>query len=72
MGQDVVAARLDDPSRPRLQHRRAGLGLRVSGGVDAQALYLLRFFGAARNIENGGSLTIIASGWWRPVRRWMR
>jgi transcription termination factor Rho len=34
----------------------------LSGGVDASALYPpKRFFGAARNIENGGSLTIIAS-----------
>ena len=32
------------------------------GGVDAQALYPpKKFFGAARNIENGGSLTIISS-----------
>ncbi len=34
----------------------------LSGGVDSQALYKpKRFFGAARNIENGGSLTIIAT-----------
>ncbi|SDN74660.1 transcription termination factor Rho [Cryobacterium flavum] len=34
----------------------------LSGGVDASALYPpKRFFGAARNIENGGSLTILAS-----------
>ena len=34
----------------------------LSGGVDAQALYPpKKFFGAARNIENGGSLTIISS-----------
>src|SRR5664279_3924626 len=33
----------------------------LSGGVDSQALYKpKRFFGAARNIDNGGSLTIIA------------
>ena len=34
----------------------------MSGGVDAKALHKpKRFFGAARNIENGGSLTIIAT-----------
>ncbi len=34
----------------------------LSGGVDSNALHKpKRFFGAARNIENGGSLTIIAS-----------
>ena len=34
----------------------------LSGGVDAHALHKpKRFFGAARNIENGGSLTIIAT-----------
>ena len=35
----------------------------LSGGVDSNALQRpKRFFGAARNIENGGSLTIIATG----------
>jgi transcription termination factor Rho len=34
----------------------------LSGGVDANALHRpKRFFGAARNVENGGSLTIIAT-----------
>ncbi|MBC7099991.1 transcription termination factor Rho, partial [Candidatus Bipolaricaulota bacterium] len=34
----------------------------LSGGVDSTALYPpKRFFGAARNIENGGSLTILAT-----------
>ncbi len=37
-------------------------GRTMSGGVDAGALYpAKRFFGAARNIEDGGSLTIIAT-----------
>ena len=37
-------------------------GTVLSGGVDANALHKpKRFFGAARNIENGGSLTIIAT-----------
>jgi transcription termination factor Rho len=34
----------------------------LSGGVDAYALHKpKRFFGAARNVENGGSLTILAT-----------
>jgi transcription termination factor Rho len=34
----------------------------LSGGVDANALYEpKRFYGAARNIEDGGSLTIVAT-----------
>jgi len=34
----------------------------LSGGVDSTALYPpKRFFGAARNIEHGGSLTILAA-----------
>ncbi len=37
-------------------------GKKLSGGVDANALHKpKRFFGAARNIEHGGSLTIIAT-----------
>jgi len=37
-------------------------GRTLSGGIDTAALYPpKRFFGAARNIENGGSLTIIAT-----------
>ena len=37
-------------------------GRTLSGGLDPGALYLpKRFFGAARNIENGGSLTILAT-----------
>ncbi|MDO4988134.1 MAG: transcription termination factor Rho [Synergistes sp.] len=37
-------------------------GRTLSGGIDPAALYFpKRFFGAARNIENGGSLTIIAT-----------
>ena len=36
-------------------------GRSLSGGLDAGALYKpKKFFGAARNIENGGSLTILA------------
>lgn len=37
-------------------------GRTLSGGIDAGALYFpKKFFGAARNIENGGSLTILAT-----------
>jgi transcription termination factor Rho len=55
-------ARLDHPPRPRLQHRRALSGKVLTGGVDANALQRpKRFFGAARNIEEGGSLSIIAT-----------
>jgi transcription termination factor Rho len=55
-------ARLDHPPRPRLQHRGAPSGKILSGGVDSNALHKpKRFFGAARNIEEGGSLTIIAT-----------
>lgn len=37
-------------------------GRTLSGGLDPAALYMpKRFFGAARNIENGGSLTILAT-----------
>ena len=37
-------------------------GRTLSGGIDPSSLYKpKRFFGAARNIENGGSLTIIAT-----------
>ena len=47
---------------PRLQHGAAALGKVLSGGLDANALQRpKRFFGAARNIEEGGSLTIMAT-----------
>ena len=37
-------------------------GRTLSGGIDPVALYpSKRFFGAARNVENGGSLTIVAT-----------
>ncbi|MCB0046338.1 MAG: transcription termination factor Rho [Caldilineaceae bacterium] len=39
-----------------------GAGRTLSGGVDAKALEIpRRFFGLARNIENGGSVTVIAT-----------
>ena len=63
-GQDVVIL-LDSITRlaRALQHRSARTrGKILSGGVDANALQKpKRFFGAARNIEEGGSLTILAT-----------
>ncbi|AIZ15160.1 transcription termination factor Rho [Bifidobacterium catenulatum] len=63
LGQDVVVL-LDSMTRlARAYNIAAPASVRIlSGGVDAQALYPpKKFFGAARNIENGGSLTIISS-----------
>lgn len=56
-------ARLHNAPGQGLQHRVAGERQDTLGaGVDANALQKpKRFFGAARNIENGGSLTIIAT-----------
>jgi len=55
-------ARLDHAPGACLQHGRAGLRQGADRGVDANALQRpKRFFGAARNIEEGGSLTIIAT-----------
>ncbi|HPF69238.1 MAG TPA: transcription termination factor Rho [Candidatus Krumholzibacteria bacterium] len=40
----------------------AGTGRTLSGGVDSRALEIpRRFFGMARNVENGGSITVIAT-----------
>ena len=63
MGHDVVIL-LDSITRlARAYNLSAPASGRImSGGVDSTALYPpKRFFGAARNIEHGGSLTIIAS-----------
>ena len=63
LGQDVVVL-LDSITRLSRAYNLAApaSGRILSGGVDASALYPpKRFFGAARNIENGGSLTILAS-----------
>jgi len=63
MGQDVVVL-LDSITR---LSRASNLtvnpsGRTLQGGLDPAAIYRpKRFFGAARNIENGGSLTIIAT-----------
>ncbi|MFE6862495.1 transcription termination factor Rho [Nocardia sp. NPDC057668] len=63
MGQDVVVL-LDSITRLGRAYNNSSpaSGRILSGGVDSTALYPpKRFLGAARNIENGGSLTIIAS-----------
>jgi transcription termination factor Rho len=63
LGQDVVVL-LDGITRLGRAYNLAApaSGRILSGGVDAAALYPpKRFFGAARNIENGGSLTILAT-----------
>ena len=62
-GEDVVIL-LDSITRLSRAYNLAApaSGRIMSGGVDSTALYPpKRFFGAARNIEGGGSLTIIAS-----------
>ncbi len=62
-GQDVVVL-LDSMTRLGRAYNLAApaSGRILSGGVDATALYPpKKFFGAARNIENGGSLTILAT-----------
>jgi transcription termination factor Rho len=63
LGHDVVVL-LDSMTRlGRAYNLSAPASGRIlSGGVDSSALYPpKRFFGAARNIENGGSLTILAT-----------
>ncbi|GAA1059627.1 transcription termination factor Rho [Agromyces bracchium] len=63
LGHDVVVL-LDSITRLGRAYNLAApaSGRVLSGGVDASALYPpKRFFGAARNIENGGSLTILAT-----------
>jgi len=63
MGKDVVII-LDGITRLARAYNLAApaSGRILSGGVDSTALYPpKRFFGAARNVEEGGSLTIIAT-----------
>lgn len=63
MGEDVVVV-LDSITRLARAYNLAqpASGRVLSGGVDSAALYPpKKFLGAARNIENGGSLTILAS-----------
>jgi transcription termination factor Rho len=63
LGKDVVIL-LDGITRLARAYNLAApaSGRIMSGGIDASALYPpKRFFGAARNVEEGGSLTIIAT-----------
>ena len=63
MGEDVIIL-LDSITRLARAYNTVtpSSGKVLSGGVDANALHKpKRFFGAARNIEEGGSLTIIAT-----------
>ncbi len=64
LGRDVVIL-LDSLTRLARAYNHsmaASEGRLLSGGMDANAIqYPKRFFGAARNIENGGSLTILAT-----------
>ena len=63
LGEDVIIL-LDSITRLARAYNTVtpSSGKVLSGGVDANALHKpKRFFGAARNIENGGSLTIIAT-----------
>ncbi|MDO5645403.1 MAG: transcription termination factor Rho [Dermabacter sp.] len=63
MGRDVVVL-LDSITRLGRAYNLAApaSGRILSGGVDSSALYPpKRFFGAARNVEHGGSLTILAT-----------
>ncbi len=63
LGEDVVIL-LDSITRLARAYNTVtpSSGKVLSGGVDANALHKpKRFFGAARNIENGGSLTIVAT-----------
>jgi transcription termination factor Rho len=63
LGHDVIVL-LDGITRLGRAYNLANpaSGRILSGGVDSAALYPpKRFFGAARNIENGGSLTILAT-----------
>jgi Transcription termination factor len=63
MGHDVVVL-LDSITRLGRAYNNASpaSGRILSGGIDSTALYPpKRFLGAARNIEHGGSLTIIAT-----------
>ena len=62
-GEDVVIV-LDGITRLSRAYNQAApaTGRIMSGGIDSGALYPpKRFFGAARNVEEGGSLTIIAT-----------
>jgi transcription termination factor Rho len=59
---EVISSTFDEPAERHVQVAEMVIGKILSGGVDSNALQRpKRFFGAARNIEEGGSLTIIAT-----------
>jgi transcription termination factor Rho len=62
-GRDIVVL-LDSLTRMAraFNQRGGGVGRTLSGGLDARAMEIpRRFFGLARNVENGGSVTVIAT-----------
>lgn len=62
-GNDVVIL-VDSLTRMgrAFNHEVAGSGRTLSGGLDSRAMELPRkFFGMARNVENGGSITVVAT-----------
>ena len=72
MGEDVVII-LDGITRLSRAYNLAApaTGRIMSGGIDAGALYPpKKFFGAARNIEEGGSLTIWQLHLWKQIAVW--
>jgi transcription termination factor Rho len=74
MGKDVVII-LDGITRLARAYNLAApaTGRIMSGGIDTGALYPpKKFFGAARNIEEGGSLTILATALVKQVVAWTR
>lgn len=61
-GRDVLILTDSLTRLARVHNREARSGKTLSGGIDANALEMpRRFFGAARKLEEGGSLTIIAT-----------
>jgi len=72
-GADVFIL-LDSLTRLARVHNQFATGARtMSGGLDSRAMEVpRRFFGAARKLEEGGSLTILATILVRPEAGWMR
>ena len=63
MGEDVVVF-MDSLTRMSraFNNLQKGSGRILSGGIDARTMEKpRRFFGSARNVENGGSLTVVAT-----------
>ena len=60
-GHDVVILLDSIMTCKGIQYSCPASGKTLSGGIDANALQTQKIFGSARNIENGGSRTIIAT-----------